>query len=423
MSYPKSSDVVAGQPTAAAQYNNLRADALWLGACAEDAVTLGQLLNGYEDHLRLEEISGNRIRVPASAAQPVCLMIDGLPAMSVNPVDLPTGSAPSGDSMLYYVFAVRTPGSTAFTLEINTSSGVSTGKRIIGRFDWTGRIQNLQTLRQQSDLSWLYQQVAPIQQARLTLESGVAVPVQDRSGSTLYLTPYQGNRISLYAAATEWQQYKFNECSLSFSGVAAGKNADVFLHYNGSELVLEKVLWSDDDSRAEELSQQDGIWLRASNLTWRYLGTVRTSAEGVLMDSAAQRFVWNAACRVPRTLLKTVASGTYTYTGSVRLWRGDAASRVQLVCGLSGELISVTVSTTASTDGVIKCGVGINGTSFTASVRSQVTQITPLICSYYGLLPVGYVAVNALEFCSPGTGTFMPEGILGVGSINGLLFS
>ena len=421
MTYPKSSDVVAGQPTAAAHYNNLRADAIWLGASPSDAVSLAALLSGYEDNLHLEEISGNRIRIPASGDQPVCLMIDGLPVMSTESVDLPTGNAPSGESSTYYVFAVRTAGNTGFTLEINTSSGAGEGKRLIGRFDWNGSIQNLQTLRQESDMSWLLQQLAPVQQARLTLESGVAVPSQDHSGSILYLTPYQGNRISLYTAATGWRQYRFEELSLSFSGVASGKNADVFLYYNGSELVLDKILWTDDDSRSEELVQQDGIWLRAADTTWRYLGTVRTSAEGTLMDSAAQRFVWNATCREPRTLLKIVTSGNYTYSGSNRYWRGDSSNCVQLVCGLSGETISVTASTSGSTDGVIKCGMGINSTSFAAAVRSQGTTVVPLVCLYHGFLSQGLIKINALESCTPGSGLFMPEGILGIGSLNGII--
>jgi hypothetical protein len=422
MSYPTSSDVVAGQPTAAAHYNHLRADALWLGANEVDAVTLAQLLAGYEDHLQLEGISGNRIRVPASSNQPVCLMLDGVPVMATVPVDLPTGSAPSGAAAAYYVFAVRSAGNTGFTLEINTSNGASAGKRLIGRFDWNGSIQNLQTIRQQAELYWYLQQLAPIHQARLTLESGVPVSTQDRSGSTLYLTPFRGDRVSLYTDGIGWRMYRLTERSLSFSGVAIGKNADIFLRHNGSDLVLEKLLWLDEDSRAEELILRDGVWLRAANLTWRYMGTVRTSAEGVISDSAAQRFVWNADQRVPRSLCKLVTAGTYTYSGAIRMWRGDANSRVELVCGLGGEAVSITASIPASTDGVIKMGLGINATTFSASVRSQGTSIIPLVCQYHGLVPVGYVAVNALETCSPGTGSMMPDGTLGVGSINGLFF-
>ena len=41
MTYPLSSEVSSGQPTAAAQYNNLRRDALRLGQADADAATHG----------------------------------------------------------------------------------------------------------------------------------------------------------------------------------------------------------------------------------------------------------------------------------------------------------------------------------------------------------------------------------------------
>ena len=219
MSYPKSSDVVAGQPTAADQYNFLRADALRFGADENDAVNLASLLCRYEENLSLEVISGNRIRVPASAQNPVCLMVDGIPLMSEVEVDLPTAQAPSGENAMYYIFAVRSAGSSSFTIEINTSTGASSGKRLVGTFEWDGNIKNLQTIKQRTQLLWVKQQMPPLLQARLTLESGVAIPTVDRSGSLLYLTPYEGNRVSLYVPGNGWQQYVLEECSLSFSGV------------------------------------------------------------------------------------------------------------------------------------------------------------------------------------------------------------
>jgi hypothetical protein len=423
MSYPKSSDVVAGQPTAADHYNFLRADALRFGADETDAVNLAKFFCRYEENLSLEVISGNRIRVPASALNPVCLMIDGNPLVSELDVDLPTAQAPAGENAAYYVFAVHSANSTSFTIEINTSSGASTGKRLIGTFDWDGNIKNLQTIKQKMQLVWVRQQVPPIQQARLTLESGVAIPTVDHSGSLLYFTPYQGNRVSLYVPGMGWLQHELAECNISFSGIAAGKNADIFLRHNGTELVMEKILWTDDDSRSEELAIMDGVWLRAADLTWRYLGTVRTSAEGILMDSESQRFVWNADQRVPRVIKKTVTSGSYTYSGNVRLWRGDAANKVEVINGLRTEAASFTCSNAGSTTGVFKIGMGINVSTFTVSIRSQATNVIPLVCTYHGQLPMGYVAVNLLESCSPGEATIVPENVLGIGSINGFFYN
>ena len=53
MTYPLSSAVSAGQPTAVDHYNNLRLDALYLGQAAADAVGMAALLNRWEQNLNL----------------------------------------------------------------------------------------------------------------------------------------------------------------------------------------------------------------------------------------------------------------------------------------------------------------------------------------------------------------------------------
>ena len=203
---------------------------------------------------------------------------------------------------------------------------------------------------------------------------------------------------------------------------AAGKNADIFLRHNGTDLELEKILWTDDDTRSEELQLLDGIWLRNADLTWLYVGTVRTSAEGVLMDSETQRFVWNAGKRVPRVMKKNVTSGSYSYSGGPRLWRAQSGSKVEVVCGMQVDAASFTCATTASTTGVLKIGMGINRTGFTVSIRSQVGQVTPMVCTFYGQLPMGYVAINLIEAAGPGEASLYPENAFGIGSVNGKFF-
>jgi hypothetical protein len=66
MTYPTSSPVSAGQPTASSHYNTLRADALYLGQLERDSTSLGALLQRYESGLCLEYLAVNRLRVPAS---------------------------------------------------------------------------------------------------------------------------------------------------------------------------------------------------------------------------------------------------------------------------------------------------------------------------------------------------------------------
>ena len=70
MTYPLSSEVSSGQPTAAAQYNNLRRDALRLGQADADAATLADFLGRFSHNLRLELLETDRLRVPASPTSP-----------------------------------------------------------------------------------------------------------------------------------------------------------------------------------------------------------------------------------------------------------------------------------------------------------------------------------------------------------------
>lgn len=137
MTYPLSNDVSSGQPTAASHYNNLRADALRLGQSEADTLRMGQFLGRYASGVRLNYLPTNRLRVPYVSTGPATLMINGCMCQAGANVDLPAGLF-SGGSTTWYVFARRNPGSTAFTLEVNTSATEGTDQRIIGEASWDG---------------------------------------------------------------------------------------------------------------------------------------------------------------------------------------------------------------------------------------------------------------------------------------------
>lgn len=137
MTYPLSSEVTAGQPTLADHYNNLRKDALQLGNAAADSLTLAGFLNRYNEFVTLEYLDTNRLRVPYSTGQPPTLMINGCMLQATANVDLPSNQF-SGSSATWYVFAVRTAGSTTFTLSVNTSATETANQRLIGEVTWDG---------------------------------------------------------------------------------------------------------------------------------------------------------------------------------------------------------------------------------------------------------------------------------------------
>lgn len=175
---------------------------------------------------------------------------------------------------------------------------------------------------------------------RLTLESGVRISTSDQTAKTsVYLTPYGGNLVALHDG-TSWKLNTFTERTLALGTITSGKNYDVFLYDNSGTLTLElSAAWNSDNvTRTDALTTQDGIYVKSGATTRRYVGTIRTTSTTTTEDSATKRFVWNAQNRVMRPLLVKDATSSWTYgTASYRQARANAANQVEVVVGLSGE--------------------------------------------------------------------------------------
>jgi hypothetical protein len=128
MSYPLSANVSAGDPTLSAHYNNLRSDALHQQAAAD--VVMAALLERYESRLTLERLSTYTLRVPASATEPVSIVVAGCMLQATANVDLSDAGKPAGAADDYYIFANRVAGSTTFTLSVNTSITEAANQRL-----------------------------------------------------------------------------------------------------------------------------------------------------------------------------------------------------------------------------------------------------------------------------------------------------
>lgn len=92
-------------------------------------------------------------------------------------------------------------------------------------------------------------------EGRLTVESGVAVPIADQSArTTLYFTPYKGNVIDLYPGSY-WVRRTFSERSLSLSGLTASLPYDIFAYDSSGG--VDTTTWVGDDDAP--LRKQSGI--------------------------------------------------------------------------------------------------------------------------------------------------------------------
>jgi hypothetical protein len=176
-------------------------------------------------------------------------------------------------------------------------------------------------------------------EGRLTLTSNTPVTTADvTNAGTLYFTPLgAGSGVALYDGST-WKTYTLSEISLSLT-VTAGSLYDVFLYDSGGgTLALElSPAWSGLNTRSEALAKQDGVWVKGSDHTRRYIGTICASGTNQTEDSKAKRWVWNAYNRVPRVLLDKATTDYYSTTST--LWHAYCAESVvvEWVRGLNEE--------------------------------------------------------------------------------------
>jgi hypothetical protein len=137
MTYPTSSDVSAGQPTASAHYNNLRKDALLFGQSPADSRLAGDFLGCLVLNMNLAVNPGlsDRIQCVYDSQFPPSVVIDQCLLVNTTHVYSPSHSGSAG---VYYIFANRAPAATTFTLTLNASPTVSAAQRLIGEAYWSG---------------------------------------------------------------------------------------------------------------------------------------------------------------------------------------------------------------------------------------------------------------------------------------------
>ena len=178
-------------------------------------------------------------------------------------------------------------------------------------------------------------------EGRLTLSSGTGLPTTDTTGSTLYYTPFSGNKIALYNTTTNlWVLHAFTEVSVSLVGTAAATNYDVFIYDNAGTKTLELVAnWSGGTTRVTALATQDGVYVKSGAANKRYIGTIRTTTAGTSVSTSDQRFVWNCFNQFP-LFLDAADNTQHNFSGNSSVWnswRGISTlslTRTEFVCGL-----------------------------------------------------------------------------------------
>ncbi len=411
MSYPLSANVSAGDPTLSAHYNNLRSDALLLGQPAADVVNLATLLERYESRLSLERLSTDKIRVPAAADEPVSLMLAGFMVQATANVDLADAEKPSGAAADYYIFANRIAGSTTFTLTVDTSITEAANQRLIGRFYWNGTLIVKDSVRTERAIliqQLLYFVEPQVCEGRLTLSTGEPVSTADvATSSDVFFTPYTGSRIALYAQSYGWRLYQFAELTLDISGIAAGKNIDVWIYDNAGTLTLAYTEWSNDILRATALTRQDGVLVKSGAPAYRYLGSVRLFNAGAARDTIKCREVWNYYNRVEKQFVIHDPTDSWTYAVATT-WRAMNTStnnRCTFIIGVDETLVKLSVNvigdSSAATSFVIGIGLDVNNANHAQIVRGGYSTVECTVGSdYFGFPGIGFHFLQLVEYLS-----------------------
>lgn len=258
-------------------------------------------------------------------------------------------------------------------------------------------------------------------QFRLTLTTGVPVPTADVVTSTnLYLTPYQGNKISLFNG-TSWIVRESAEVSLALGGMTANRPYDIFAYDNVGTVTLEILAWASATVRATALTTQDGVLVKSGDVTRKYLGTAYAVSATQFSDTEYRRLLWNYYNRVNRNLFRQEGAASWNYTNTaIRQANANAANQLEIIAGVQEDFIRILLTQCWSNSGAVAtCEavnyIGENGTAgaVSGSARGRSHNIGAgargeNTAQLSKLAPLGYNYYTWLESCTiAGTTTWL----------------
>lgn len=264
-----------------------------------------------------------------------------------------------------------------------------------------------------------------VMEFRLTPTSGAPVAGTATAVTTVYMTPFVGNLISLYNGST-WDTISSSEISIA---VPATTNTmyDVFCYNNNGTATLELTAWTNDTTRATNLVAQDGVLCKTGALTRRWIGCIRTtSVSGQTEDSPSNRLVYNFYNQRQRPVQNTLADASWTWSGTYNTWRAangnTTTNAINMIsagapANYNGNTVNLTyliMTKSSSTNITIFIGIARDGvdpsTSATRGFGSSLSATAiPARCVYMSQgEPVGYHTFLPYEYLngSSDTATF-----------------
>ena len=263
-------------------------------------------------------------------------------------------------------------------------------------------------------------------EGRLTLTSGSPITTSDVTGaSIIYFSPYKGNKISLYDGSSMWKLYSFSESSISVPNLT--QMNDVFIYDNAGTPTLELTAWTNTTTRATALSLQNGVYVKSSDTTRRYVGTFYSisGGSGTTEDSLAKRYLYNYYNRVSKPMKNvTETTDTWTYTtATFRQANANTANQLNFVVGVIEDQVTARVNSTWASNQAaltvsISVAIGLNSTTAYSGYPGMSANIGPAngnqlsTATFVGYPGLGLNYLAWLEY-SGATGTTTWGGDLG----------
>lgn len=192
-----------------------------------------------------------------------------------------------------------------------------------------------------------FQGIGFVNDFRLSLTTATCETTADvTAATTLYWTPCDGNRITVFNSSSLPETCTTAELSIAIPATTS-QMYDVWVYdssFGTCAMTLELLAWSSDTARATAIARVSGRWTKTGDPTRLYLGSIRTTAvSGQTEDSFAKRYIWNYYNRKVRGLRVTDATGTWQYNGVLRQARATATNQLDVVIGVAEVLVHAEV--------------------------------------------------------------------------------
>lgn len=245
--------------------------------------------------------------------------------------------------------------------------------------------------------------------------SGVPVPISDAASITeVQVNPLRGARIGIYNTSTS--AWEILTVSSTFFGVptgTAGHIYDVFAYNSFPGVAYELTSWGGSSSRSSALAYLNGVLVKSSDNSRRYIGSFRLDTTNTTCDTRQKRFIWNYYNRVQQELFSEEGGASHTYnTATWREWNNSTSYRLEYIVGLVEDAPAFSIYGGISGTGDPRIAFAFNSATTplpslglsTVGVSSSVGMSMTARRGVDAVL--GYNYVTALQYTGSSTGTF-----------------